>query len=517
MFSKPERETAQRKATPKTDQTRKGLVQTKVKVGPPNDKYEQEADAMADKVMSMPAPKAAREGIQRKGTVEHEEAQTKPLASLITPLVQRMSPEEEEPQAKSIQRMSSEEEEPQTKPIQRMSSEEEEPQTKPVQRMSSEEEEPQTKAIQRMSPEEEPQTKPIQRMSSEEEEPQTKTIQKKGEGGEAGSSLESRLNASKGGGNALPTETQEFMGSRFGTDFSSVKVHTDSSAVQMNKELNSQAFAHGSDVYFNQGKYDTSSSSGKHLLAHELTHTVQQSKDKKVQRFAPGAPAAVKGLLGIAGLEAVEAITLGLSVAGVAQQVGSKSGGLMHSSDNAKRIMKGEPRPLSRSYKHHVLLFGAKKLLSSKTTGAFVLEIQSNDYGEILSAFVKKDLSLTTSFYKSTANVNFKFMGLHPQKGGEQDPRAWPLRFYFSGNFDPTGNGEYDFEGYFDFNAFGMFKPFGFKAVNRSALEFATPDPKKIFFSGISLPNYHIPKLPKDQRRILIRNLHRDPNYKKRK
>ena len=118
-------------------------------------------------------------------------------------------------------------------------------------------------------------------------EPQAKPIQRKGEGGEAGSSLESKLNASKSGGSPLPTDTQEYMGSRFGTDFSGVKVHTDSSAVQMNKELNSQAFAHGSHVYFNQGKYDPGSGSGKHLLAHELTHTVQQGKNlnmKQVQR-----------------------------------------------------------------------------------------------------------------------------------------------------------------------------------------------------------------------------------------
>ena len=97
MFSKPEKETAQRKATPKTNQARKGAVQTKIKIGSPNDKYEQEADAMADKVISMPAPKASGEGIQRKcSACEQEEAQTKPLASLITPLVQRMSPEEED-------------------------------------------------------------------------------------------------------------------------------------------------------------------------------------------------------------------------------------------------------------------------------------------------------------------------------------------------------------------------------------------------------------------------------------
>jgi len=103
--------------------------------------------------------------------------------------------------------------------------------------------------------------------------------------GETGPSLESRLSSSKGGGSSLRKDTRGFMESRFGSDFSGVKVHSDNQAVQMNRELNSQAFTHGGDIYFNQGKYDTNSSSGKHLLAHELTHTIQQgSIATKIQR-----------------------------------------------------------------------------------------------------------------------------------------------------------------------------------------------------------------------------------------
>ena len=71
----------------------------------------------------------------------------------------------------------------------------------------------------------------------------------------------------------------------FGTDFSSVRVHTDSSAVQMNKELGAQAFTNGSDIYFNEGKFDTGSSGGQHLLAHELTHTVQQGDNGIIQKY----------------------------------------------------------------------------------------------------------------------------------------------------------------------------------------------------------------------------------------
>jgi Domain of unknown function (DUF4157) len=104
-------------------------------------------------------------------------------------------------------------------------------------------------------------------------------IQKAGEASTANtasSSIESKLSSSKGSGVSLPEPVRNNMESSIGADFSNVKIHTDGSAVQMSKELNAQAFTHGSDIYFNSGKYDTGSKDGQHLLAHELTHTVQQ-------------------------------------------------------------------------------------------------------------------------------------------------------------------------------------------------------------------------------------------------
>jgi hypothetical protein len=92
-------------------------------------------------------------------------------------------------------------------------------------------------------------------------------------GNEASGDLESRLNASKGGGSALAPEVRAFMEPRFGADFSSVRVHTGGEAVQMNRELGAQAFAHGSDIYFGAGK----SPGNNELTAHELTHVVQQT------------------------------------------------------------------------------------------------------------------------------------------------------------------------------------------------------------------------------------------------
>ncbi|MDJ1175254.1 eCIS core domain-containing protein [Roseofilum capinflatum] len=94
---------------------------------------------------------------------------------------------------------------------------------------------------------------------------------------QASSAVEGKIKSKEGGGSSLPKETQGFMESRFNNDFSGVRVHTDSDAVQMNKDLGAKAFTHKKDIYFNSGQYNPSSTGGKHLLAHELTHTIQQT------------------------------------------------------------------------------------------------------------------------------------------------------------------------------------------------------------------------------------------------
>jgi len=80
--------------------------------------------------------------------------------------------------------------------------------------------------------------------------------------------------------------TRSEMEKGFGADFSNVTIHTDANAENLSKQLGAQAFTTGNDIYFNEGKYDPNTKQGKHLLAHELTHTIQQngSKEKKVQK-----------------------------------------------------------------------------------------------------------------------------------------------------------------------------------------------------------------------------------------
>ena len=106
-----------------------------------------------------------------------------------------------------------------------------------------------------------------------------KYIQKREEGNLSDTSdqnISSQLNSSKGAGSPLPSDTKDQMESSFGADFSGVRIHTDSRAEGMSNALHAQAFTNGNDVYFNKGKYNTTNTEGQHLLAHELTHTIQQ-------------------------------------------------------------------------------------------------------------------------------------------------------------------------------------------------------------------------------------------------
>jgi hypothetical protein len=217
----------------------RSAIQTKLTIGQPGDKYEQEADSVADRVMAMSEPaQVQREELGE----EEEELQMKPLAGMISPLVQR----EELPE---------EEEELQMKPDDRAIQREDLPEEEEELQMKSLDNSIQREAL----PEEEEE---LQMKESPTPNSQLPT-----------SSLEDRLSSSKGGGSPLSDDVRSFMEPRFGADFSGVRVHTGSDAVQMNQDVSAQAFAHGQDVYFGAGK-----APGKDALtAHELTHVVQQT------------------------------------------------------------------------------------------------------------------------------------------------------------------------------------------------------------------------------------------------
>jgi len=173
-------------------------VQAKLTIGQPNDKYEQEADRVADQVMRM----SDADVTQR---VE---------AGAVQPMrVQRVCPECEEDMAQR----------------------------------------------QAMVEDEEFQAKEMPEQTSQ-----------------VNSAVESRINSLKGSGQPLDLATRSFFEPRFGHDFSSVRVHYDGQAEGVSHSINARAFTLGSDIVFGAGEYAPSSFSGKKLLAHELTHVVQQ-------------------------------------------------------------------------------------------------------------------------------------------------------------------------------------------------------------------------------------------------
>ena len=89
--------------------------------------------------------------------------------------------------------------------------------------------------------------------------------------------IERSIQAQRSSGEPLPQSMRTHLEPRFGRDLSNVRLHTDSRAAESAKKLKAQAFTHGQDIYFAQGRYQPQSDSGKHLLAHEITHTLQQS------------------------------------------------------------------------------------------------------------------------------------------------------------------------------------------------------------------------------------------------
>lgn len=207
-----------------------GHVQAKLRIGQPNDIYEQEADRVAEQVMRMPentgvsgqvsGVRKGDESVQTKSAFpsscssckEEELIQPKHLPIKITPLVQRQAEDEE-----------------------------------------------------------------LRRQPIKEEE---ETLQVKGISGqttEATPGIESRLNSIKGGGHPLPESMRAYYDSRFGYDFSHVRVHTDTQAAESASELNAQAFTIGRNVVFGAGQYKPETSEGRRLFAHELAHVLQQS------------------------------------------------------------------------------------------------------------------------------------------------------------------------------------------------------------------------------------------------
>ena len=114
-------------------------------------------------------------------------------------------------------------------------------------------------------------------------------VQRALDGGMAAFDLETSIQQARGSGQRLADSIKSPMEQAFGADFSGVKVHTDTQADQLNQSIQAKAFTTGQDVFFRQGAYEPGTRGGQELLAHELTHVVQQNEGA-VQRVSLGAP-----------------------------------------------------------------------------------------------------------------------------------------------------------------------------------------------------------------------------------
>ncbi|WP_448266099.1 eCIS core domain-containing protein [Nostoc sp. DSM 114159] len=271
-------------------------TQAKLSISQPGDKYEQEADSVAQQVMQTMAQPVNRQSIQRETLPEdEEELQMKPLANSITPLVQReaLPEDEEELQMKpldnrTLQReaLPEDEEELQMKSLdnstlqrEALPEDEEELQMKSLdnrtlqrEALSEDEEELQMKSLDNR-------TLQRQEVPEDEEELQMKPmVQRQAKAGMVGApDLEASINQARGGGVAIADNIRKPMEVAFGADFSGVKVHTDNQSDQLNRSIQARAFTTGQDVFFRSGEYNPGSRGGQELLAHELTHVVQQN------------------------------------------------------------------------------------------------------------------------------------------------------------------------------------------------------------------------------------------------
>ena len=123
--------------------------------------------------------------------------------------------------------------------------------------------------------EEEDQKKEEEGRSAEDDE--KKKVQRKASG--PGIGVPDRAVAvARSGGQPLDEETRAFMEPRFGFDFSSVRVHADSGAADAARTINARAYTVGANIVFDSGRYNPRSGEGRRLLAHELTHVVQQNQ-----------------------------------------------------------------------------------------------------------------------------------------------------------------------------------------------------------------------------------------------
>ena len=244
--------------------------QAKLTVNDPGDSFEREADAVSSQVLRMDAPDNDDDTAVAGASPEAGSAQRVAREEATEEETPEPVDEQKDPEAQRVMREEATEEET-DKPTEA----EKEPEAQRVMRKekpegSEDEEEPKAEADQ-----DDPNVQRKCAECAQEDEEKVSRV----ESGDV-SPDEDVSGAVNGGllsgGQALDAETRGFMEPRFGHDFSQVRIHTDSKASDSTEAVSARAYTVGTDIAFRSGEYNPGSSQGKQLLAHELTHVVQQ-------------------------------------------------------------------------------------------------------------------------------------------------------------------------------------------------------------------------------------------------
>lgn len=116
-------------------------------------------------------------------------------------------------------------------------------------------------------------------------------LARQGEGeADVSTDVEQQIQSARGGGRPLDSTIRTQMEPAFGANFGGVRVHANSGADSLNQSLSARAFTTGQDIFFKQGEYNPGTSGGRELLAHELTHVVQQNGEQVQTKLTVGAP-----------------------------------------------------------------------------------------------------------------------------------------------------------------------------------------------------------------------------------
>jgi hypothetical protein len=151
-----------------------------------------------------------------------------------------------------------------------------------AQRMPDKKEE--DKKLHKKGEEKKEEDKKLHKKGDDKKEEDKKLQRQEAVSGAKAANTSSYINTLSGSGNPLPNSAQQFFGERMGYDFSGVRVHNDRDAVESAQEMNAKAYAIDNHIVFSEGQYDTESYSGKKLLAHELTHIMQQDAQNTISR-----------------------------------------------------------------------------------------------------------------------------------------------------------------------------------------------------------------------------------------